>query len=128
VDAEIPEGVTNPSEPFTRASIYLGPLFEEHGFRPVAREYDDAPEGSAMAEYLRGSLALRLVWEGTERVLWIEAARSTGGSIISRWTDIEWVVAGERRPPDPDLDDARLGRLAAALTSYLAMARDAARR
>jgi hypothetical protein len=81
-----------------------------------------------MAEYLRGSLALRLVWEGTERVLWIEAARSTGGSIISRWTDIEWVVAGERRPPDPALDDARLGRLAAALTAYLAMARDAARR
>jgi hypothetical protein len=120
--------MTNPSEPFTRASIYLGPHFEAHGFRPVAREYDDAPEGSAAAEYLRGTLALRLVWEGTERALWIEAARSTGGSIISRWTDIEWVVAGERRPLDTAVDDARLERLARALEAYLALARDAASR
>jgi hypothetical protein len=120
--------VTHPSEPFTRASIYLGPLFEAHGFRAVAREYEDAPEGSAMAEYLRGSLALRLVWEGNERVLWLEAARSTGGSIISRWIDIEWVVAGERRPLDPALDDTRLERLAAAMVAYLDLARDAATR
>lgn len=120
--------MTNPAEPFTRASIYLGPRFEAHGFRAVAREYDEAAEGTAIAEYLRGSLALRLVWEGNERALWIEAARSTGGSIISRWTDIEWVVAGARQPLDTATDDARLERLAAALEAYLAMARNAARR
>lgn len=118
--------MTNPSEPFTRASIYLGPLLEAYGFRPVARDYSDVPEGSASAEYLRGDLALRLVWEGTERALWLEAARSTGGSIISRWLDIEWAVAGERRPLDQALDDARLERLASALATFLDPTRRAA--
>lgn len=111
---------TTPSAPFTRASIYLGPLFEAHGFRLVARDYDDeAPEGSASAEYRLGEVALRLVWEGTERVLWIEAARAAGGSIISRWVDIEWINAGERLELDRTVDDARLERLAAAVVEFL---------
>lgn len=108
------------SEPFTRASIYLGPRLEAHGFVVSARTYADDSEGAASAEYLKGDLALRLVWEPTERALWIEAARSTGGSVISRWIDIEWAVAGERRPLDSALDVARLERLAAALDQYLA--------
>jgi hypothetical protein len=112
--------VTNPSEPFTRASIYLGPLLEGWGFVPTAREYEDASEGRAVAEYLRGGVALRLVWEGGEdRALWLETARSTGGSIISRWTDIEWIVAGRRLELDRATDDARLQRLASALAEFL---------
>jgi hypothetical protein len=107
------------SEPFTRASLYLGPLFEAHGFRCVAREYAEGEEASASAEYRHRSLAMRLVWEGTERALWIEAARAADGAIISRWTDIEWAVAGERLPLDAALDDARLERLAAAVVGFL---------
>lgn len=109
-----------PSEPFTRASLYLGPLFEAHGFRCVAREYDEGVEASASAEYRHRNLAMRLVWEGEERALWIEAARAADGAIISRWTDIEWAVAGERLPLDTALDDGRLERLAAALVAFLA--------
>lgn len=108
------------SEPFTRASIYLGPRFEAHRFVVLAREYAEDIEGAAHAEYLKGDLVLRLVWEPTERALWIEAARSTGGSVISRWVDIEWAVAGERLPLDTALDVARLERLATAVDRYLA--------
>jgi hypothetical protein len=111
--------MTTPSEPFTRASIYLGPLLEGWGFVPTAREYAEEVEGRAVAEYLRGSIALRLVWEPVERALWLETARSTGGSIISRWIDIEWTVAGKRLPLDQATDDARLERLAAALVAFL---------
>ncbi|HET9066467.1 MAG TPA: hypothetical protein VFN22_11660 [Gemmatimonadales bacterium] len=115
-----PPPATVKSEPFTRASIYLGPRFEAHRFVVSAREYADEIEGAAVVEYLKGDLALRLVWEPTERALWIEAARTTGGSVISRWLDIEWVVAGERLPLDTALDIARLERLATALDRYLA--------
>lgn len=112
--------MSTPAQPFTRASIYLGPLFEAYGFRLVAREYSEDPEGTATAEYLRGEVALRLVWEGTERALWIEAARTTGGTVISRWLDIEWLAAGERQELDRALDDARLERLGAALAAFAA--------
>ncbi len=109
-----------PAEPFTRASLHLGPLFEAYGFRLVAREYSEEPEGSAFAEYLRGEVALRLVWEGEERALWIEAARTTGGTVISRWIDIEWLAAGERQELDRAVDESRLERLGAALAAFAA--------
>lgn len=109
-----------PSEPFTRASIYLGPLFEAHGFRCVARVYDEGDEATAIAEYGLGNVRLRLTWDGLERVLFIECAQAAGGAMISRWLDIEWVVAGERLDLDHDLTDARLERLAHALVAFLA--------
>ncbi|MES2123684.1 MAG: hypothetical protein V4503_03245 [Gemmatimonadota bacterium] len=109
-----------PSEPFTRASIYLGPLIEAHGFRAVVREYEPGSEASALAEYSLGDVRLRLAWDGTERMLWIEAARQSGGAVVSRWTDIEWVTAGERLPPNHDLSDVRLEGLATALVAFLA--------
>ena len=112
-----------PSEPFTRGSLYLGPLFEAHGFRVVARDYDEGIESSASAEYALGDVRLRLAWDGTERVLWIEAARQSGGAVTSRWTDIEWSVAGQRLAVDPDLSDARLETLAHALVAFLARGR-----
>lgn len=112
-----------PSEPFTRASLALGPLIEAHGFRCVARDYSEGIEASAFAEYGLGDVRLRLTWEGEERVLFIECARVAGASMVSRWVDIEWTVAGERLPVDRDLSDARLDRLAAALVAFLARAR-----
>jgi hypothetical protein len=110
----------NPSPPFTRASLFLGPLLEAYGFRLVAREYDEDPEGGASAEYLLGELRLRLLHEPEAQALWIEAARQSGGSIISRWIDIEWTVAGQRLPLNSDLSDARLDQLAEALAAFLA--------
>ncbi len=104
--------------------MLLGPLVEAFGFRLVAREYAEEPEGTAIAEYQCGDVALRLVWEGNEKALWVEAARTTGGTVISRWTDIEWAVAGERLPLDRATDDARLDRLAAALAAFLTPAGD----
>lgn len=112
-----------PSEPFTRASILLGPLFEAHGFRVASREYAEGSEASASAEYVLGEVRLRLVWEGGERALWVEVGRQSGGSMISRWTDIEWALAGERLELDRDLSDARLERLAKAVVAFLARAR-----
>jgi hypothetical protein len=109
-----------PSEPFTRASLYLGPLFEAHGFRCVAREYEEGIEATAIAEYGLGNVRLRLTWDGMERLLFIECAQAAGGAMISRWLDIEWVVAGERLDVDPDLTDARLEKLAGALVAFLA--------
>jgi hypothetical protein len=109
-----------PSEPFTRGSLYLGPLFEAHGFRLVARDYDEGIEASASAEYALGDIRLRLAWDGTERVLWIEAARQSGGAVTSRWTDIEWAVAGKRLPVQAEMSDERLETLASALVAFLA--------
>ncbi len=108
-----------PSPPFTRASLFLGPLLEAYGFRLVAREYDDDPDGGASAEYLLGELRLRLLHEPEAQALWIESARQSGGSIISRWIDIEWTVAGQRLPVNTDLSDARLDQLAEALAAFL---------
>lgn len=122
-DTPAPRPTHTPSEPFTRASLYLGPLFEAHGFRCMAREYSEGSEASASAEYGLGDVRLRLVWEGEERVLFIECARAAGASLISRWIDIEWAVAGERLDVDRDLTDARLERLAAALVAFLARGR-----
>lgn len=108
-----------PSPPFTRASLFLGPLFEAYGFRLVAREYDDDPEGGASAEYLLGDLRLRLLYEPEAKAIWLESARQSGGSIISRWMDIEWSVAGKRLPVNADVSDARLDQLAGALAAFL---------
>lgn len=110
-----------PGEPFSRASLFLGPVLEGFRFQIIAREYQDGVEASAFAEYSRGPLRLRLVWEGTERMLWVEAGRASGGSMISRWQDIEWIVAGKALPPDRAVDDDRLDRLGQAVVAYLAM-------
>lgn len=110
-----------PGEPFSRASVFLGPALEGFGFQLMAREYQDGVAASAFAEYARGALRLRLVWEGAEQVLWVEAGRASGGSMISRWQDIEWIVAGKPLPPDHSLDDDRLDRLGQAVVAYLKM-------
>jgi hypothetical protein len=99
--------VTEPAEPFTRASLFLGPVFEQLGLRIVAREYDEGVEASAFAEYALPGLRVRLVWEGA---------------------DIEWSVAGRRLEVDHALDDDRLDRLGEALVHYLALMRSSGAR
>ncbi len=76
-------------------------------------------QGHAFAEYLRRGERLRLVWEGTDEVLWLEAARERDPQIISRWTDIEWILAGARRPLNPDTADGRIAEIVMALAEYL---------
>lgn len=106
-------------EAFERARSRVQPLLQGHGFRPLSLEREEDGEGNAFAEYGRGSLRIRLVWEGRERALWLEAARQAGTQVVSRWQDVEWTVAGTRLPLDPGLDQARMERLADALTRFL---------
>ena len=38
---------------------------------------------------------------------------------MTRWTDVEWAMAGDRQPLDQDLSDGRIERLALAALNYL---------
>lgn len=106
-------------EPFVRADQRLRPLLLDRGLRPVSVDYPDRARGSAFAEYAGGHLRLRLVWEGEARALWVESARQEGAEVVSRWSDVEWTLAGGRQPLEQDLSDARIERLAAAVLRYL---------
>ena len=106
-------------EAFTRADHRLRPLLMDRGFRPIGTEYPDRASGNAASEYACGPLRLRLIWEGEARALWVESARQVGAEVVTRWTDVEWAVAGERQPLDEDLSEARVERLAAATLTYL---------
>ncbi len=105
--------------PFDRASDRLRPIVSSPGFRLAFIERDGGKQGHAFAEFFRTELRLRLVWEGKEKVLWVESARQAGTQIVSRWIDVEWSVAGERLPLDRDVSDQRIERIASALDAYL---------
>ena len=105
--------------PFDLALERVRPVLTANRFRLDAVEQAGEPSGVSTAEYFRGDLRLRLVWAGAERVLWIEAARQAGAQVISRWTDIEWTLAGERLPLDQDLGEGRLDRLVSAVERFL---------
>ena len=91
-----------------------------HGFRLAAVSRPSHVRDHALVEYVGPGLRLRLVWEGQERVLWVESAREESAQIISRWYDVEWSLAGEQLPLDTDTNDDRIERLAAALDRFLA--------
>lgn len=95
----------------------LAPLLAAHGLRPGPVEYEAT---NAFAEYWRKGLRLRVVWEGTEQAIWIDAAPEADAQVIGRWLDIEWAAAGERLPLDHDLTPARLERLLGAAERFLA--------
>lgn len=106
-------------EPFLRADQRLRPLLMDRGFRLQGVEYPEQAGGNAQAEYAHGYLRLRVVWEGESRALWVESARQEGSEIVTRWTDVEWALAGGRQPLDQDVSDGRIERLAAAALTYL---------
>jgi hypothetical protein len=108
------------STPFERALERLRPFLEAHRFRLDAVEQAGESSGISTAEYFRGGLRLRIVWEGAEQALWIEAARQSGAQIVSRWTDIEWTLAGQRLPTDLDVGEGRVERLVSAVDRFLA--------
>jgi hypothetical protein len=95
----------------------LVPLLQGHGFRLAVLEHEDP---NAFAEYWRKGLRLRLVWEGHEQVLWIEAAPDGGAQVVGPWRDIEWIAAGERLPVDRDTTATRTDRLLAVVERFLA--------
>ncbi len=105
--------------PFDRASDRLKPIVVAHGFRLASVERERGKQGHAFAEFYRREMRLRLVWEGRERVLWVEAARQSGSQVVSRWWDVEWSLAGEPLPLDRDTSDDRIARLADAVMLYL---------
>lgn len=105
--------------PFEHARARLTPLAQAYGFRPVLLELPERGQPHGFAEFSRGEYRIRLVWEGEEKALWLEAARQAGNEIVSRWTDIEWGLAGERLPLDRDVSDERLDRLELALAAFV---------
>jgi hypothetical protein len=107
-------------EPFQRARAGLTPTLEACGFRLLSLEHEEEGNGNAFAEFGRRGLRLRLVWENRERALWVEAARTEGAQVVSRWTDIEWAVAGERLPLNHNLTESRTATLLQALGRFLA--------
>lgn len=107
--------------PFEDARARLTPVFQALGFRPFGVELPEKGTRHAFAEFARQDLRIRLVWEGEEQVLWLEAARQAGSEIVSRWTDIEWSIAGHRRPLERGTDATRLDRLEGALGAFLAL-------
>jgi hypothetical protein len=107
-------------EPFVRAQERIDMVARSHGFRLAAVSRPSHVRDHAFVEYVGPGLRLRLVWEGQERVLWVETAREESAQIISRWHDVEWSLAGQRLPPDTDTSDERIARLAAALEQFLA--------
>jgi hypothetical protein len=117
-EARVPRSAGWPP-PFLEAKETIEPVLFAAGLRFVAVDHDPGAEGHAFAEYARAGERIRLVWEGHERVLWIEAARERDAQIISRWTDIEWILAGERLGLNPDVGEGRMGELVMALVEYL---------
>jgi hypothetical protein len=106
-------------EPFIEARETIEPVLFAGGLRFVAVDHEGGAEGNAFAEYFRRGERLRLVWEGGARALWIETARERDAQIISRWTDIEWILAGARLPLNPEVGEERIGQLVMALVEYL---------
>lgn len=109
--------------PFLLAKEILEPVLFAAGFRFVATDREGGRAGHAFAEYARRGERIRLVWEGSERVLWLESAPERDAQIVGRWTDIEWIVAGARLPLNPDTGEARMAELAEALAEYLVRGR-----
>lgn len=108
------------ASPFDHALARLRPVLLAHRFRLDTVDRAVAGGGVSTAEYFRDGLRLRLVYEGKERALWMESARQAGAQVISRWTDIEWVLADGRLPLDTDLGEERLERLTEAVGRFLA--------
>lgn len=105
--------------PFEQAQARITPLCQAHGFRLFLLEPPGRGQPNGYAEFTRGTCRLRLVWNAEEKALWLETARQVGSDVVSRWTDIEWSLAGERLPLDQEVGDARIERLEVALAAFV---------
>lgn len=114
------KGVDEGPDAFERALERLRPLMAAHHLRLTLLERPARPGEHGFAEYAGRTFRLRLVWEASARALWVETARSQGAEVVSRWTDVEWTLAGERLPLDLELGPDRIERLARSVDAFLA--------
>ena len=115
-------GPQDSGDAFEFALERLRPVAGARGLRLTLLERPAQAGGNGFAEYTGRRLRLRLVWEASARALWVESARTQGAEVVSRWTDIEWALAGERLPLDLDLGPGRIERLARSVDAFLAAA------
>lgn len=119
-DTGMPNPPNEPTPtPFDQAHVRITPLCQAYGFRLLLLERPERGQPHGFAEFSRGDVRLRLVWEGVEKAIWLEAARQRAGEIVGRWTDIEWSLAGERLPLDREVGEARMERLEFALAAFV---------
>ena len=98
----------------------LEPLFRAAGYRLIGLEKVGDTGRSATAEYRTTGRQIRIICEGDENAIWIDTAAERDAQIVSRWTDIEWLVAGKRLPPAVGITTERIGELVEAAAAYLA--------
>ena len=110
------------ADAFERALERLRPVAAARGLRLTLLERPATAAEHGFAEYAGRGLRLRLVWEASARALWVESARTQGAEVVSRWTDVEWALAGHRLPLDHDLGPARIEHLARSVDAFLAAA------
>ena len=105
--------MTAPPPVFAKAQAELAPLIKANGLVQVRTECHEQAFGSAFAEYRGAGVALRLVWDGKEAMLFAEVL------VDGRWNDVETLEQG--RPPavDRDHSDRRIARILQAATTVL---------
>jgi hypothetical protein len=108
--------------PFLAAKEALDPVIRAGGYRFAGAERTGANDQTATAEYRGRGRRIRLVFEGNEEMLWLDVAVERDAQIISRWTDIEWILAGTRLPPVAGIGEDRIAELATAVAKYLVTA------
>jgi len=109
-------------EPFAAARADLEPVLEAVGFRLAGESYHPEAFGSASADYRQRGRRLRLIWDGKDRWLWLEASPAGNDHpTAADYRDVEKLVG--RAPAgfavEADLIQERLMQLRAALQELL---------
>lgn len=104
---------------FLAAREAVDPIFKAAGYRFAgADQWGDQGEG-ASGEYRGHGRRVRLVYEGSEGAIWLDTAAEHDTQIVSRWVDIEWILAGARLDPNHDLSEDRLEALVVAAAKFV---------
>jgi len=110
-------------DPFRLARSQLEPALASAGFRLATECYDPEAFGSVYTEYVGRGRRLRLIWDGKDRWLWIEAGPAgEEHPSLADWHDLEreFEIASDRiTPVDAQTAPARLANLKSALDAML---------
>jgi hypothetical protein len=109
---------------FQVALEQLEPIFERFGFKLASECHHPESFGSAHAEYRRRGLRLRLVWDGKDRWLWVQYARSAGDSMPREQDYLGLETAADAatnrtHTTPPEMAGARVRELATRLEAFL---------
>jgi hypothetical protein len=113
-----PSTATLPA-PFLAAREALDPVIKAGGYRFVGLETWGSEDDSALAEYRGHGRRLRVVYEALESSLWVDTATERDTQIVSRWIDIEWLLAGKRLEPNFEVSEDRIGALVTAAARFM---------